>query len=326
MATNKPKRALSTNLDSSAPVEFLEPLKRLTRDLKHSSITMTPHEARFLVDSYYSIQDYRKATNLQCQSMTKASEPHEVLSWMFAQHETLEAQIKRALDAWSDEQPMGKWARSICGIGPVIASGLMAHIDITKANTASKVWRFGGLDPTVTWSKGERRPWNAQLKTLLWKIGQSFVKVSNRDDDFYGHLWQQRKAYEIRMNVEGKLIDQAATAAARIKRDDTDSKLWNTGCLTAIDFQAYYDAEPGDRITFAKKHAKAPGSGIPMLSPGHIQARSTRWTVKLFSAHWHEVAYRLHYGGQAPRPYVLEHMGHVDKIEPPNLSVVGLAA
>ena len=30
------------------------------------------------------------------------------------------------------------------------------------------------------------------------KLGESFVKVSNNPKDFYGKIYQQRKAYELR--------------------------------------------------------------------------------------------------------------------------------
>jgi hypothetical protein len=43
---------------------------------------------------------------------------------------------------------------------------LLARIDIVKAPTAGHIWRYAGLDPTVRWNKGEKRPWNAGLKVL----------------------------------------------------------------------------------------------------------------------------------------------------------------
>ena len=55
-----------------------------------------------------------------------------------------------------------------------------------------------------------------------------------------------------------------------------------------------------------------------MLPPAHIQSRAKRYAVKLFLAHWHHVAYEDHYGTQPPKPYVIEHGGHVHYIAPPN--------
>ena len=53
------------------------------------------------------------------------------------------------------------------------------------------------------------------------------------------------------------------------------------------------------------------------LPPAHIQARSTRYAVKLFLSHLHEVWYKHEFGKNPPNPFALEHEGHVHKIEPP---------
>lgn len=297
----------------------LEPVMRMNRDLRNASKTMTSNEARFLVNTYYQIQDYRKATGLQVNALEKDGKPHETISWFFAQHEFLEGQIRGALDAWSDVFPLGRWAKSIIGIGPVLASGLMAHIDITKAPTAGHIWSFAGLDPTAVWKEKQKRPWNADLKLLCWKIGESFVKTSPRENDVYGHIWVQRKELEVARNIAGEFRELAGRALTGLREGkDSEAKYWNQGCLTPAQFLAYYEATPLERLTYASKNAGPPDSGVRMLTPGHIQSRSKRYATKLFLAHYHEVAYRFHYGVMPPKPYVFEHLGHVHKMEVPN--------
>jgi hypothetical protein len=61
---------------------------------------------------------------------------------------------------------VSRWAKAQVGIGPVLAAGLAAYIDITRTPTVSALWSLAGLNPTAVWGKGEKRPWNAQLKTL----------------------------------------------------------------------------------------------------------------------------------------------------------------
>lgn len=263
----------------------LEPIVRLTRDLKNAAVTLSPAEARYLVDAYYSIQEYRKASGNQVTALSKSGEPCSVIAWLNEQMATLEGQIKRALDAWTDGQPMGRWAKSIMGIGPVIAAGLLAHIDITKAPTAGHIWRFAGLDPTATWDKGQKRPWNADLKVLCWKIGQSFVKVSNNPKDIYGKLFQQRKAFEQAQNEAGMYAAQAARIldTKRIGKDTDAYKWYSQG----------------------------------KLPPAHIQARAERYAVKMFLSHWHAVAYRQHFGVEPPKPFAIAILGHAHEIEPP---------
>jgi len=264
----------------------IEPLQRLTRDLKTAAATLTTAEVRFLVDHYYQIQEDRKRSANQVRAGAEAGEPHAVILWLGENTARLENNIKSALDAYSTSHPVGAWSKSIVGIGPVIAAGLLAHIDITKAPTVGHIWRFAGLDPTVSWGKGERRPWNARLKVLCWKIGESFVKVSGKDEDVYGKLYLHRKALEGATNDASGYADQAA-AILKSKRfgDDTKAKSF------------YLNGQ---------------------LPPGHLHARAKRWAVKLFLSHWHAVAYRHHFGTLPPKPYVLTHLGHVDEIQVPN--------
>ena len=170
-------------------------LTKLTKDVKTASILLTDEEARYLVDTYYQLQEYRKATDNQCRRLdtTPEGEPHETLAFFASNFRTLENNIKSCLQAYVQSKEIGRWMMSITGIGPVISAGLMANIDIRKVQTAGQIHAFAGLDPTREWKKGEKRPYNARLKTLCWKIGQSFIKVSNKDDDIYGHVFRSRK-------------------------------------------------------------------------------------------------------------------------------------
>lgn len=264
----------------------LESVSRLTRDLKTAAVTLSSDEARFLVDYYYTMQNDRIRAGHQSRTLLEAGEPHEVLAWLGSNTGVLEQQVKRALDAYTDGLVVGRWAKSITGIGPIIAAGLSAHIDITKAPTVGHIWRFAGLDPTVTWAKKTKRPWNASLKTLCWKIGESFVKVSGNDSDIYGKLYLQRKAQEIERNDAGTFAEQAAAklVAFKIGKD-----------------------------TQARGHYEA-----GRLPPGHLHARAKRWAVKLFLAHWHHVAFEAQFGTPPPKPYILTQPGHAHYLAPPN--------
>jgi hypothetical protein len=95
---------------------------------------MSEKEARFLVDAYYIIQEDRKRFKNQTTAM--GGEPHAVLAWFFQQDQTLEKQLRAALDRYSASKPIGQWVRGVFGIGPVIAAGLIAHIDIKQCPTA----------------------------------------------------------------------------------------------------------------------------------------------------------------------------------------------
>lgn len=258
-------------------------IQKLNKDLRHAALTLTPNEVRFLVDSYYQMHENRIRSDGQIRSMQ--NEPHAVLDWLSGNANTLENQIRSALDYWSNNNPVGKWSRSVKGIGPVIASGLLAHIDITKAPTVGHIWRFAGLDPTVKWNKGEKRPWNASLKTLCWKIGESFVKVSGYDDDVYGKYYKQRKELETKQNSEFAYKPLAEERAQKVGKSTEAYKFYSKG----------------------------------LLPPGHLHARAKRYAVKLFLSHWHHVAYMEHFKTAPPKPYPIAILGHAHEIAPPNL-------
>lgn len=300
------------------------PVEKLARqDIRRMVSTMSLPEARYCVDLYYQVQEFRKASGNQIKAAVKAAESCEFLGKSFADLERVELNIKIALDEYTKLSPVSRWAKSVTGVGPVIAAGLAAHIDVKKAPTAGHIWRFAGLDPTVSWNKGEKRPWNASLKTLCWKIGESFVKTSGLESDFYGHFWAERKSREWERNRRGELANQAKAAlAAKEFKEDTETKIWLEGRLTLANLETWERTDQDKRLGLVKKLAGAPGSGIPMLSPAHIHARARRWAVKLFLAHWQYVAFVTEHGCPPPKPYVIEHLGHAHEIQVPNCPTI----
>lgn len=315
-------------------IKNLEPVEKLRKDLKSAASTLSAQEIRYLVDSYYSAQEYRKATGNQIYALQKSGEPHEMIHWLYKNNYVLEKEIAKAMHVYSMSSELGRWSRQIKGIGPVLSAGLLAHIDISKAPTAGAIWRYGGLDPTMQWmsrdqadkwvqgmppnvdtirfaaeqfsrsfdtlykqvtidKKGNKqnitrnniakalclRPWNARLKTLLWKIGESFRMTG----EFYKAIYYQRKALEEEKNENN---EYAELAAERLKKVSKSTEAYK-----------YYV--------------------IGKLPPKHIMNRCQRYTVKIFISHWHEKAYEVYYGTQPPKPWVLEHGGHAHKIERP---------
>jgi hypothetical protein len=114
---------------------------------------------------------------------------------------------------------------------------------------------------------------------LCWLIGESFVKVSNNENAFYGHIYQRRKAYETAKNEAGDYAGQAAASlAAKKYGDDTNAR------------KAY---EAGK---------------LPLA---RIHLRAERYAVKLFLAGLHHVMYETHYGVPPDKPYILSDAAHL---------------
>lgn len=265
--------------------EFRDEHFVLSRDLKKAAATMSEREARFLVDAYYQSQEQRIRTAHQRRSAAAAGEPHGVVSWFYESHEAIENSLKGALGQYAKSKPLGRWALSIHGIGPVITAGLLANIDISRCETVGHIWSYAGLDPRKVWNKGEKRPWNASLKRLCWITSGSFVKFRASEKDYYGKVYEKRKAYEIANNEAGNYAEQAQASL-------------ETRAIKDKDLRATY--EEG------------------RLPKGRIELRARRYAVKLFLAHYHYVGYELLNGRRPPRPYVIEHMGHAHEQLPPN--------
>jgi hypothetical protein len=264
---------------------------RIKRDIMKAAVTMTDDEARFLVDAYYISQEDRKRAHNQVRSMK--DEPHEIISWIAEQGETIEGQIKGALEKYvMSRTDIGPWLMSIYGIGPVISAGLMAHIDIRRSPAVGDIYSFAGIagDGQKPWKKGAKKPFNGSLRTLIWKVGQSFMKFSNRPECTYGHLYRERKVYEVDNNDNMRLTAQAAKAL--------ESKNW-------------------DKSTDAYK-AYIAGK----LPPAHLDARARRFAAKIFLSHVHCVMYWLYFGKLPARPYSHAHLGHTHFIMMPNVDMI----
>lgn len=265
--------------------------EKLNKEIKENAAIMTDDEARYLVDTYYQMQNLRISTNNQVRGLSKEGTDSDVtenkaLKYIGSCFETIENNTKSLLMAYAESRPIGRWMLDICGIGPVIAAGMMAHIDIHKVQTAGQIQAYAGLDPTKTWEKGKSRPWNAKLKVLCWKLGQSFVKVSNNPKDVYGKIYKERKEYEMARNEKGDYRAQAEAKLAKINiGKDTDAYKW------------YSQGK---------------------LPPAHIQQRAERYAVKIFLSHLFTVWYEMENGVPAPKPYAEAILNHAHIIAPPN--------
>ncbi len=267
-------------------IENLRPAARLSKDVVKAAEILSDDEARYLVDAYYMMQSERIRAAHRVRTLTESGEPHEIISWVMDQNTTLENQIKRALARFVKSRQIGRWLTSITGIGPVISAGLIAHIDIKRAKTCGDIWNFAGLNPGIKWEKKSKRPWNAKLKTLCaFKLGESFVKVSNNPKAVYGHIYRARKDEYEKQNDAGGYKEQAATILTEKKFSKTTEA---------------YKALTAGRLPQAQVHARA-----------------RRIAVKLFLSHLFERWYELEFGKRPERPYAQAILNHGHYIEPP---------
>ena len=242
------------------------------------TLALKTHEIGEMVELYYDSQDLRIAHA----NKERTEPPSELAEWLQFWTHVGETVINGALRRWieSDESPgEAKWAYDQVGIGPIIASGLAAHIVPEKAKSVSAVWKFAGLAPGFDRKqKGVKLPYNARLKVLCFKIGESFVKVSGRDDAVYGKLYSQFKAEEIGRNEAG-LYAEAARRELTVKKFKAEESVTKKRLLEG------------------------------KLSDAHLHSRAKRRATKIFLSHYW-VKGREARGLPVSDPYVFTIMGH----------------
>ncbi|HSW42952.1 MAG TPA: hypothetical protein VLM76_10625 [Patescibacteria group bacterium] len=263
-------------------IDTADPLRRLTRrDATDMARGMSREAIRNLTDLYYAIQDFRIQAAGQVRSA--GDTPARGQERVYRQMEASEGDIKLVMEEWVKASRVGRWALGQVGIGPVLAAGCVATFDPERP-TVGSWWRFAGLDPTLEWRKGEKRPYSASAKVLAWKIGDSFVRQSGHEGCIYGRWYRERKLYELERDGNGGHAAAAAdTLAAGRIRDKATVATYETGHLPA----------------------------------GRLDLRARRWTAKLFLAHLHWVAWEDAHGSPPPAPYAIDILRHAHLIAPP---------
>lgn len=209
----------------------------------------------------------------------------------------------------------------------------------------------GQMDPAkYVWGKGAPRPYNVRLKTILWNLGQSIKKLApNRN--FLGKSVEE--IADILMNDKSEDDDGTTTPVvtakkytsrdealkdAEKKKQDADMKFERLSRPEYLYVRRYYERkifeeianERGDNKERAfreleeRKRKNRPISDAQrkIWSEGKLQRagldlRAIRWSNRLFLNHFFEVGRTIYYG-VAPKPWVIEHGGHVHYIAPPN--------
>lgn len=266
------------------------PVLEWDRDLREAAVGMEQREARFLVYSYYAVQENRIRFSNQLFQLKKSGKPSNLVEYLAEQSQLLEDQTRLSLDLYSNDHPVGSWLREIVGIGPVFAAGLLGLIEIDKCPTAGHILKFAGMVPGQKRTKGEKINWSPMMKKLCFLISESFILSKNHPDSFYGKLYDERRQTEDDRNESGYYAEQA--------KEILQNKRYNK---TTAAYKAY-------------AAGKFPAA--------HLRRRAARKVICIFLSHLHEVLYWYEYGVAPPAPYafVYADQKHVHYIPTPNFN------
>jgi hypothetical protein len=281
---------------------------RLEKDMREAAADLAYHEIQTLVRFYYTYQELRKGSDNVVRSKDKES--NIVIDWLSETNRLMELNAQASFLPFTQKYRVGRWLTSITGIEKVNSACLMAWIDIRKFETVSHLWSYAGLNPNQEWKKGEQRPFNMKLKTLLtFKIGECFIRAMNSKGAYYGPQYAIRKKFEWERNLRG-YNDQYIKEHIDKLGKSTDAYKYYAG---------FYGVD-GDEPKLLGKD-----KGQPMLPPGQIHNRARRWAVKLFVSHLYEVFHEDFYGRKPVDPWIinkeLDGHQHTHIIRPPGWPV-----
>lgn len=259
-------------------------MPRMSKEQVLSAGNLTDPAARFLVANYYASQDARKRCDMQLRHLGDSAhaELEALLRWTADANAVMEGQVARALQKYAEASQIGLWMLSLHGVGPILAAGFLAHLDVTQTETAGGFWAFAGLAAgTQKWERGEKRPWNAALKQLSFHFGECIKRTSNHPDSFYGAFYRERKALLVERNQAGKYAERAkiyTTKSAEVKRTLATGK----------------------------------------LPDGNLDRQACNITAKMFLSHLHALMHWHHYGKVPAKPFAISVLGHAHEVKVPN--------
>lgn len=325
-----------------------------SKDERAAATLLTADEARWLTDYYYQVQNYRIRSANQIRA-GEGGEPNLCVQKMLTSVKSVERRIGQALGFYVKGSGVtGDWLNEVCGIGPVIAAGLLAHIDISKARYGTNIWSFAGLNPSASWLGKEGA---AKLFAQCWphadgNLDEQLILMcaaAHRNTDSIRNMLIDKETGEIKLTKtnliakfalrpwNGKLKVLCWKAGQSfVKTSGNDKSVYGPiyaarKCYELVKNENGDYADQAAAALVAKnigKETEAYKAYIQGKLPlGHIQARAERYAVKIFLSHLHAV-WRFAAGfGVPPLPYALEHVaGHHHLILPPHMDVVpGLA-
>lgn len=132
---------------------------------------------RYLVDSFYQVQDLRKASENQQRStmQEKDGDGYDLPLFILGGISNIEGQIKKIIDVITDKIPICWYMKQVKGVGPMISATLYAYLDMDKAVSAGSFWTYCGLNDNNT-------PWLGKDKSATY-VKEVFTEISDSCKD-----------------------------------------------------------------------------------------------------------------------------------------------
>ena len=202
-----------------------------------------------LYETYKSLQEIRVKLEQQIHALKSKDNEMQLVNIrtrIFKQISKTEHTIYAYMKANLAYEPIWtEWLERVEGVGVVTASAIVSYLTpISKFETVSKLWRYCGyacIDGKAEKPiKGQKLKYNPRLKTLLWLLGESFVKTKG----FYRKVYEQvREEY----NRKWQTPEDCKSPICRVVGRCTDSHKFEASKRKVIKiFLAHYFAVARD--------------------------------------------------------------------------------
>ena len=329
-------------------IELIKALK-LSNDIKTELMqieNISRSEIKTVVDTYYQVQDMRKAVREQIRAIeqgrsAKISDNKEanvtILKWILANVAIIEKGITESLELICESNTVGRWLLDINGIGPILAAGLLGYLDVEGKDYATQFISYAGLNDN-------NRPWLGAEKSRAI-VNEIVGSAKTVTDDMVAEIavktqWPYsflvKKAYTEKDGKGKWSKDKLIKACSMIPYNkDLKTHMYKVGssfqwlCNNPNSLygrlfteRRTYEMKMNESGAYAEQAKlkletynidksteayKAYSKG--MLPKAHINARAMRWTEKIFLSHLFEEMYRVRYDKVPPRYYSIDKLG-----------------
>ena len=322
-------------------------IDKASKDTRSKIVNLGQEEIKYIIGTYYDMQDSRIRANNQSKALNTREKPNELLSWLRDCDHLIENEIKKTMEHYVKYFEIGNWLNNITGIGPVISAGLIAFVDFEKAKTAGNIFRLADLDPSITWMgvKGAEYQIKKYKKELFMgesdKIDEKFIvglcnKLKRNPTRYINaSALKNNKFSEEKLRKElskphfNPRFKQICFQIGESVNKQHNRELDLYGKLMQIRKEWHRRKnESGQCLDQANRLIENMKPGVyqkeyyPILEQGkvptwYIHACSKQWTTKMFLSHFHEVGYRLHNKRNPPKPYATTMEGNHNHYVPP---------
>lgn len=343
-----------TLYDPKAAEVVLNGLATLSKEVKQSAISLDDTQIKIILDNYYKTQEYRKYLANQVRAAKEIlpidNKSLLAVSWLLADIENREEQIKKLIAQYVKNNPVCEWASWTKGIGPVFAANLYSYLDLSKCTHANQFIAYCGLN-------NNNAPWLGTAKSteivneaykhfglsakdpadervilrVAMAAGRSVISVRR---GFENHKKKQKKKISDKNALMGYmakppynrdlqkicfLIGESFTKVSN--RDSLYGRLYKERkAWEEMQNENLAYAEQAEKMLKEYNYGKDTETfkylSKGKLSPAHINRRAQRYATKIFLTHFFEACYIHKYQKEPPVIYPIAHLGHADYIKP----------